>query len=752
MHSLVRQHHIRLDDLRNFLRSYSQSSVITPQEWSKTASANLQHGNLIFILEPTVPPLGLTSFVRKDDDQSFRVSEFAMVVRLEDDKLMVLSLTQGAYELRFLEALLEEKAKKAIVEHRKFCFVLAKPLTPLAKSTINTIEQLANRYAQGGSRREFMAENANPDDEPAVSLLSACGVHLHVPDTSKQPLDLGAICHLLFSAEGMQSDSNRAELKAHFVPIAADSQTEVDRETFPSVTLATDAYKDALPGGQIPVPVFDQNSLKAVLNSSEQVASENKEDDFSVLQSWGEVPALENTIGDSSLLKRLTSGLDKKKPSSALDIEPSPAMPAGQIPISAPINEEQKFVEQPTQFSADDDVYQHLSQAITGLLDGQTGSNQQTGLTQSAGQKIEPNKWVAAQIEAQRQGIEQSLEQNKEQNKESSKESSKEPSKESATRNWPSVRSFGNLPAIPDSLPWTEASDLAQVESSPLLPQELFINQTVEHEEELAPENPVDIAIPAILPSTANTVNTAKPAVFTSADIVPAKLDDFQEPKVVMNEMASLMNKLESQVARAAKKLAASATEIEQRLTANLDTMLDAVTQEGKDAEAKLVVHGDSLSKQFESLFDTLKAEFAEKAASGRQGIKNQLAEYQEQIENRHVQLHASLEQEFRQTQEQSGKVVQDQEEHFKQLVNEEKQTLLNRIDAINKDIEKTAEQLIESLSRKFAHFKERVGEEELALINTVDHNMSVLSKDIDIARVHGLDKLKKEKVILLPV
>ena len=43
--------------------------------------------------------------------------------------------------------------------------------------------------------------------------------------------------------------------------------------------------------------------------------------------------------------------------------------------------------------------------------------------------------------------------------------------------------------------------------------------------------------------------------MFPASDSVPAKLDDFQEPKVVMNEMASLMNKLESQVARAAKKL-----------------------------------------------------------------------------------------------------------------------------------------------------------------------------------------------------
>ncbi len=763
MHSLGRQHHIRLENLRNFLCTYNPSSGITPQEWSRTASANLKHGDLIFMLERIVPPFGLTSFVRKDDDENFRVSEFAMVVRMEDSRPMVLSITAGTYELRFFEALLEEKARKTIVEHRKFSFVTAKPAKPFAKSTIEEIERLANLYAQGGSRRDFMAEDARVDDEPAMALLSACGVRLNIPSANKQPLDLGVICYLLFSPDGVQPDNNRTELKSNYLPFSmpAGSQAEVDQDVRKVSSPPSDfSNQTGLPGGQLPVPLFNQDSLKAALGTGGQIAGDTKEGDFSVLQSWGEAYGQKNLIGNSSLLKQLTSGLDKKQPQNPLEVDLNSVGQSTEIPTNVPNNEGQKSPAEPPKFAADDDVYHHISQAITGLLDeGQIGTTQPAEAALPTVQKVEPDKWVAAQIQAQRQNIEQNIEQNKEQTKEQTKEQSKELS----PRKIPSVRSFEKLPAIPASLTRADTSPFS--ESKPLTPvaQELTILETVQREQGLAQQDKGDTTLkdteelqnllPKQTSSMANadtdnqfSISESPVTMATESGAVPAKLDDFQEPKVVMNEMASLMNKLESQVGRAAKKLTVQANEIEKRLTADLDAMSEAVTQEGKDAEAKLVIYGDSLSKQFESLFDNLRATLAEKAASGRQSIKSTLAEHQGRIDIRQNELRHSLDKEFNQNQDQSGKIVQDQEEHFSQLVNAERQTLLDRLDMINKDLEKMATQLAESLSAKFTHFEARVDEEILAIIDAIDHNMSILSKDIELARANGLDKLKKEK------
>ena len=126
MNSLRRPHHIRLHDLREFMHKYDPTSGDTPEEWARQASAGLKHGNLFFLLEPLAAPFGLTSFARKDDDESFRVTELAMVVRLEDNKAMVLSATNNNYELRFLGALIEEKARKAHSRSQKILFCFSK--------------------------------------------------------------------------------------------------------------------------------------------------------------------------------------------------------------------------------------------------------------------------------------------------------------------------------------------------------------------------------------------------------------------------------------------------------------------------------------------------------------------------------------------------------------------------------------------------------------------------------------------------
>ena len=71
--------------------------------------------------------------------------------------------------------------------------------------------------------------------------------------------------------------------------------------------------------------------------------------------------------------------------------------------------------------------------------------------------------------------------------------------------------------------------------------------------------------------------------------------------------------------------------------------MLFTITQENKDTEAQLVIHGDSLSKQFESLFESLKAEMAEKSASAREQIQAKRTEQQKLIEESEHEHHQTL-------------------------------------------------------------------------------------------------------------
>ena len=118
MNSILRQSHIKATDLRNSLRNYDSTNTTAVSIWAKSACADLEPGALVFIVEPVTLPFGLITFVRKEEEDSYRITDFAVVVRKEDGKAMAVSVTNNTYELRFLEALIEERARKAMVKTR----------------------------------------------------------------------------------------------------------------------------------------------------------------------------------------------------------------------------------------------------------------------------------------------------------------------------------------------------------------------------------------------------------------------------------------------------------------------------------------------------------------------------------------------------------------------------------------------------------------------------------------------------------
>ena len=671
MNSLRRPHHIRLHDLSDFIHSYDPASGNRPEEWAKQVSAGLKQGCLIFLLEPVAAPFGLTSLTRKDDDESFRVTELGLVVRLEDNKAMVLSAASNSYELRFLVALMEEKARKALLDHRKFCFVLAKPAVQFTADRINEIERLANHYVQGGSRRDFMEDEADPEHEPVVAILKTFGARLRWPESSKQPLDLGSICHLLFTPEGRQPDSNRTELKANFVPVTQLINSPVEA------------------GGHNPP-----------IQASETPSS----NEFNLLSSWGQAPPSSEVAANSSLFKRLTEELAKPQqqedPLSLLNRH-SPAEPAVDtfVESSAKTDNAPQPIVSAQSIAADknDEVYHHISEAISGLLDTEMDLKKPNKAEQSA-------KWVTSQIAARREEIEQKRGNDR-----------RNLSPDFAAENLLIEKQLEN-----------ESVDLKLESPAPI--------------SELESTAPVDFAL------LDNVSIENESVVFPAGKAVPTKLDDFQEPKVVMNEMASLMNKLESQVARAAKKLTTRTAAIEQQLTDGMATILTAVTQENKDTEAQLVIHGDSLSKQFESLYENLKAEVAEKSTLAREQILEKRTAQQKLIEESEQEHHEALTDALNQNRTQFGQLVQDQESQLKSLFEEETKKLHQQMIIINNSLQETAGRFTEYLSRQLDDFEKRISEEKTIILDNLDNNTNMLGRNILISCQHGLEKLKKTK------
>lgn len=677
MNSILRQSHIKATDLRNSLRNYDSTNTTAVSIWAKSACADLEPGALVFIVEPVTLPFGLITFVRKEEEDSYRITDFAVVVRKEDGKAMAVSVTNNTYELRFLEALIEERARKAIIERKKFSFVAAKPIAPLALTKFQELERLSNLYAKGGARRNFM--NTTPQEEPAIALMTACGVHLQFTSVNKQPIEIGSICFSLLSSEAKQHDSNRNQLRENFVPLPSDI----------TQTKSINSVDVDLPG--------PHKGIDVLLDKSSEGQGKIG---FNLLQSWGGADQSGN-FQQGALLENIGTDLPKGQSMWQEVEEAAPTQPElGAIDAIEEISftEDKKIEIAPDNGTVDEadakiddngddqteyipttgeNVYEHLSQAITDLLGAPSKTTSQSPTLTSPEPMIMPQ----------------------------------------------TINDFSETTID------TSSTDF---------------NQSISSE---AKDNILEEPAFSDLQDDSLEVETGDPvAIFSSSEMVPSKLDDFQEPKVVMNEMASLMSKLESQVARAAKKLAARASEVEKRLTTNLDNLLNAINTEDKDGYAELVVRSDSLAKQFESLFDNLKSELAEKAASSREQIKSNLPDYQKKIGKSENEQQDNLVEEFKENKTQFNNLVDNQESELNKLIEKELDILNKRIVTIDQTLEDASVNLGVQLEDYFHGFKERVHDQVTALLKSSDHHLDNLNKDIDRLMAESIEQLKLSK------
>lgn len=218
MSQMLRQHHVKIQDLVNYLRGYDPAKPQTAEDWSKQESSGFEPGMLIFCLERVSAPSGL-AFGKKDSEgETYRVKDLCVVVGRDNNRSLVVNITASAFELRYLEVLMLEKARKAILDGKDFLYVAVKPTQPLGEAKLREIEELGAMYAQGGSRRSLVVDASGPQ-EPAISLLAALGVKLTIGGIGKQALDIGLVCHLLFAPEGRTEDKNKVIVKSCFAAI-----------------------------------------------------------------------------------------------------------------------------------------------------------------------------------------------------------------------------------------------------------------------------------------------------------------------------------------------------------------------------------------------------------------------------------------------------------------------------------------------------------------------------------------------------
>ena len=312
MHSMLRQNQVRQQDVKPYIRTFTRNNPLDLGEWAKEEGGLFEPGTLIFLLEPAKRPPGMSSFARGQAPGSsaadaaqdgYRVKDMCVVVDKIDGKCWVLAISPSAFELRFIDTLFREKTQKAFLEGLDFQYLACAPRPVLNDQQQKELRQLSTLYSKSGSRRTIAQDGSGPE-EPARAMLSFLGADLS--SVGKQMIELGLICNLIFSPEGVQENKAQSQVKGCFSPI-----------------LATDKLKKvgtSSPIGAAPAPVSHAPAPAP--------ATESAEDEVSLLS-----PAyLENEAREAADFLAFNQPEPGVSPQSAGLWTSTPAAPGGTAP------------------------------------------------------------------------------------------------------------------------------------------------------------------------------------------------------------------------------------------------------------------------------------------------------------------------------------------------------------------------------------------------------------------------------------
>lgn len=220
----------------------------------------------------------------------------------------------------------------------------------------------------------------------------------------------------------------------------------------------------------------------------------------------------------------------------------------------------------------------------------------------------------------------------------------------------------------------------------------------------------------------------------------------FQEPRLVMNEMASLMSKLEQQVQKAAKKLNTRAEEIKQRLLSQVDGLVADATQVEKESQRSTTNLSQRLIKQLDDVTEESRLKVSDVAANGRYTIKQLLTSNQNTVDETKNTLYESLREACKQFRIETEALARTAENDLNELVTTRTEELEKVVSDMSKHLEGTNTNFGDKLNARFERFKERMSEEASSVVRSLERNVRSMVEEIDGSWDRASDKLKSNK------
>ena len=148
---------------------------------------------------------------------------------------------------------------------------------------------------------------------------------------------------------------------------------------------------------------------------------------------------------------------------------------------------------------------------------------------------------------------------------------------------------------------------------------------------------------PPVTPPVTAAAVAEVPDSTTSQSGVQPQNNVFQEPKLVMSEMTTLMNRLEQQVGKAGKKLNARAEEIKQRLNAAVAQLISEASEVERNSQNGITTLTGRMAQRLDEVSEEARQNISDGASTGRYTIKQHLQTNQGDVEESKTELYESL-------------------------------------------------------------------------------------------------------------
>ncbi|MBK9620145.1 MAG: hypothetical protein IPO31_13310 [Candidatus Obscuribacter sp.] len=259
-------------------------------------------------------------------------------------------------------------------------------------------------------------------------------------------------------------------------------------------------------------------------------------------------------------------------------------------------------------------------------------------------------------------------------------------------------------------------------------------------------------AIPA--PESASTSATRLPAQSAAAKLSAEESEAQskkagQDARLMMNEMTTLMAKLEQQVGKAANKLSSRAEELKLRLRGQVDDLLKQASEIEKQAEGNLSVLLNELESKLQFLAEEVNGTIERESTAAYSHMEEERQKGFEELEKEQKHFSGQIVRTCNDFRKELDALSASMESKLEDLITARNRELTSLRQSILDELKDGHERYNTTVDQRFARFKERMDEETDTVTRSLERNMRSMIEEIDSSLERACEKLEGTKLDL---